>query len=120
MRTIDARRILPRFRTAITVKRKAAGTYTKGLYTPAPTETTIAIANASVQPLDAEEMLLLPEGIRTRQAIKVYSPELLRTADANEEADRVVYLGEMFEVHSVEDWDDHGRFWKATCVKAGQ
>lgn len=69
-----------------------------------------------------EDLELLPEGFRTKQAVKIYSPEELRTGDAEAhvEADRVEYRGETFEVHSVEDWDDHGAYWKVIAVKMGQ
>jgi len=123
MRTLDARRILPRFAVApLTVRRKATGTFVKGRYVPSSTETVLTIAGCSLQPMGAKELELLPEGFRTKQVVKVYTPEELRTADAEagHEADRVEYKGETFEVHSVEDWDDHGRFWKAICVKQGQ
>lgn len=121
MKTIQASRILPRFRapTSLTVRRKATGTFTNGRYTPAATETTVTITNASVQPLGGRELLLLPEGFRTRQALKVYSPELLRGADAEAgyEADRFEYLGETFEVYACEDWSEHGGYYRATAVQ---
>lgn len=119
MKTIDARRILPRFRTQITVRRKAVGTYTKGVYTPSGAETTFTIANASAQPLEADELELLPEGFSSKEAIKVYSPEMLRTADqaTGVEADRIDYAGKSYEVHKVENWNDHGTYYKAIAVR---
>lgn len=123
MRTLDAKRILPRFNVApLTVRRKPVGTFVKGRYVPSGAETVFTIANCSLQPMDPEELELLPEGFRTKQVVKIYSPEELHTGDAEagQEADRIEYRGETFEVHSVEDWDDHGAYWKAVAVKMGQ
>jgi hypothetical protein len=124
VRTLDAARIIPRFRapTSLTVKRKSTGTFTKGRYTPAGSETTFTVENASVQPLAGKELLQLAEGFRTKEVKKVYSPVELRTADAEagHEADRVVYKGETYEVHDAVDWDEHGKYWKCLIVKVGQ
>jgi len=122
MKTLNAARILPRFRTSITVKRKATGVYTKGRYVPVGSDTTIVEANASLQPLQPKDLEMLPEGFRTKQAVKIFCPVLLRTGDpeAGQEADRIEYGGETYEVHAVNDWNDHGRYWEAIAVKVGQ
>lgn len=119
MRTLNGPRVLRRFVCTFIVHRKSAGSFTLGRYTPAASETTITVDNASLQPLKARELQLLPEGYRTGQAVKIYSPVELRTADpaGRYEADRIEYKGEFFEVMSVEYWDDHGSYWKATAVK---
>ena len=121
MNTIRADRILPRFKspTSLTVRRKATGTFSNGRYTPAGSETTFAVTNASVQAMGGRELMLLPEGYRTRQAVKVYSPVEIRAADAEAglEADRFDYLGEQFEVVTCESWADHGGFFKITAVQ---
>jgi hypothetical protein len=121
MRALDGRAIR-RFRTPITVRRKGTGTYVNGRYVPSGTETVLTINDAVVQPLSPKELQLLPEGFRTKAAIKVYSRELLRTADAEagHEADRIDYQAEVYEVHAVEDWDAHGGYRKAVAIQEGQ
>lgn len=61
---------------------------------------------ASVQNLKPNERLLLPEGRRTREAVKVYTEMKLRTTDeANSlPADILVWRGKQYEIMSVEDW----------------
>lgn len=121
MNTLDASKLLPRFvaPVSLTVHRKATGSFVKGQYVPAGSETTFAVTNASVQPLSGRELQLLPEGYRTRQTLKVYSDVELRSADAEagREADRFDYLGEQFEVYSVQDWVDHGNYFKVLAVQ---
>jgi hypothetical protein len=55
----------------IIIVRPGTGTYTKGHFVPA-SDTVIRIA-ANVQPVNGEELLLLPEGNRKRGTIKIYS-----------------------------------------------
>lgn len=123
MNTLDAAEVLPDFAVGpLTVKRKDTGTYDKGRYVPAGTETTLIFYDCSLQPLRPREIQLLPENFRSREAVKIFSKDELRTADAvaGYEADRVQYKDKWYEVHSVEDWSEHGNFWKAVALKMGQ
>lgn len=88
----------------ITVKRRAAGAWTSGVFVPGA-ETEIQMV-ASVQPLRANEILQLPEHRRTREAMKVFTHERLHTTDekAQTPGDVVLHDGKRFEVHSVENW----------------
>jgi len=88
-----------------TVTRYAAPTYTKGTATQGAT-TTFTI-QATVQPLTPREALLLPEGERLRQNLKVYSATELKPSDNNGElpADTIEYRGENYKVISVERRD---------------
>jgi hypothetical protein len=64
-------------------------------------ETTILM---SVQPLNGQELSMLPEGERHRDRKKGYTITLLRTADQHLKtmADRIVVDGIEYEVHQVE------------------
>lgn len=64
---------------------------------PKATEMTIL---ASVQPLKANEVNILPEGMRTSRAVKVYSGVELLVANQQEGmlADRFIWRGMTFEV----------------------
>lgn len=60
---------------------------------------------ASVQPLTPKELESLEEGRRTRDAFKLYSDTALRTLK-EQNPDRVVLGGNLFEVVSRADWQN--------------
>lgn len=94
-------------RETLTVKRvSAATTYTKGI---AQAEGTANITiKASVQPLRANEMELLPEGRRDSEAFRLYTDTELLPADevTKKNADVVVYNGKDYEVLSCARWQN--------------
>lgn len=61
---------------------------------------------ATVEPLDGNEIMLMPEGERTKEMIRIYSQQELFTADEqrSRKADIVCYEGRLFEVHKVKRW----------------
>jgi hypothetical protein len=82
---------------AITVTRSAQGSYVSGRFVPgAPTVTTAA---GNVQPLSGKELLLLPEGERQRQVVKIYTGFALESGDIVTRADGIQY-----DVQAVENW----------------
>ena len=91
--------------TTVTVKRRAAGSYVDGIWTPGA-ETTPTVSG-SVQPLRSDELKNLPEAQRVRGVRKIYTDSMLQTADeANAiQADRITYDGEDWEVHKIDDHD---------------
>jgi len=94
------------FNQTITGVRYAAGTYTKGQYSPgAETE---LIIQASVQPLAGRELDLLPEGRKELESYKIYTTIELKTADQSEQtqADELTLFGKSFEVIKVENWQN--------------
>lgn len=92
------------FRTAFTVKRKAAGTLVKGKLVEGSTST-ITI-QASVQPMRGKDVDLLPEGRRTSQAVWIYTDTQLQLSNSTAftNPDILVAFGSDFEVLSVEPW----------------
>lgn len=76
---------------------------------------------AVVQPLNAHEMVRLPEGRRTTGAVKVYSTSALQTADVKKQRqpDRFCWRGDEYELLSVED-HTFGGYYKAIAVEVGQ
>lgn len=105
---------------AYQVKRKGTGDYFDGRYSPGD-ETTLTVT-AVVHPVSGRERVVLPEGIRNRETVAVYTTEALRTDDAPDGAgaDILVYGGREFTVVTVEDWSALGGFWKALAVKRDQ
>jgi hypothetical protein len=90
--------------TPIVVTRPASGGSfdARGFYVTGGVPTTIN-TTASVQPASSKDLLLLPEGERTRETVKVYTATELFTVDvvASRPADRFVYDGRTFEVLNV-------------------
>lgn len=96
----------PRFFTDIVRKRRTSGTYVAGDWVNGAAEADQTF-KMSVQPASARDLLRLPEGLRTRDVVKIFCGlGELRTADerSNVVADRIVHLGEEYEVVSIEAW----------------
>lgn len=106
--------------TPISVIKHTAGTYTNGRFTEGTT--TAQEQKVSVQPMTGRDLQLLPEGLRVRNSIVVFSREELKTADTalKVPADQVVYKSRTYEVHTSEDWSDHGGFYRTICIQEGQ
>lgn len=94
--------------TLITVQRIGAGAHINGVWVPgAVTEVQV---RGSLQPINARELALLPEGERARGRWKLYTDDLLRTADptAATEADRVLWEGRTLTVVQVRSYAHTG------------
>lgn len=89
----------------ISRSRFAAGKWENGRFVKGTA--TIDSIKASVQPLRPNEALLLPEGRRTTEAVKIYSDERLFTTDENgaTAADIITIDGVRYEVHFTEAWN---------------
>lgn len=90
---------------AVTLLRTQVGQWLLGRYESGSRDETPL--EASVQKLTPNDLLQLPEGRRTRENIRVYTPTKLRTSDENAgiPADLVRWRNKLYEVHSVEDWN---------------
>ena len=112
--TIDA------FNTPLVVTRtEQTVTYVDGIAQPVTETDTFELTGCSLQPMTARERLVLPELIRDRETVKVYTKCRLRGVDMVDKvlADRVTYGEQEFVVMSVEDWTAHGAFYKVVLMK---
>lgn len=77
---------------------------------------------ASVQIATGKEKQLLPEAVRLKDAIEVWSTSELPAMNRDEgtPAARVRWNGNTYEVVVLEDWYEHGRYWFALCSKVSQ
>jgi hypothetical protein len=102
--------------TAYTVTRYAAGSYVNGRYVRGAASTfTIA---ASIQPAGEHDVLRLPEGLRDRKTIAIFTTTPLQHASEDAAvSDRITYLGEVFEVSSIDEWNETGGYNKALATK---
>lgn len=94
------------FSIEFTVSRfDADGKYVLGKY-HAGTERSFTVLG-TIQPMDAKSMLLLPEGERTKETIRIYTGTELMTVDlkTGRKADVVTYRFREYEVHSVKFWE---------------
>lgn len=88
------------------VTRYAPGQYiTAGKWEDGPIESEQTMT-ASIQPLGEYEQLQQPDGIRTRELVKVYTRFPLRAAqeDLKVRGDRFQYCGKTFEVVRIANW----------------
>lgn len=68
-------------------------------------------ATMSIQPFNERDMMLLPEGERTKQWVKIYSDTLLQATVQNigQKGDRLPYNGFTYEVQGSMTWDLPGQ-----------
>ena len=104
----------------ITVSRSSGGTWVKGVYKPnAPVP---VVMKANIQPvLKSTETMLMPEGDRSKEMVKVYTTSALiqRTEGITPtQGDTFVFDGKTWEVMKVISYKmgilDH---WKSICVR---
>lgn len=102
-----------------TVTRTTPGGYgTDGRFVPG-TPSTLTI-QASVQPARGQDLLLLPEGMRTEETLKVYSPTRLFTQGAGQDPDVITVAGITYKVMTAEQWGPDGAYWKILASKIGR
>jgi len=102
----------------LTIKRNSTeGSYVKGVWVDGATND--VTVSASVQPVSGRERLLLPEAMRTKETIKVYTDVELKTMLDQLKSDRFAYNGKDYEVIIVEDWshDTDIPHYKSICTK---
>jgi hypothetical protein len=92
------------FGQTVTGTRYATNTMDKGKVVPG-TSSQISF-RASVQPIPADEMKTLPEGLREKEAYRLYTEtELFTVREAGKKnADRVSLFGKTFQIISVANW----------------
>lgn len=90
----------------------------KGRVVEAPLQNTFCI-RASIQPVNARELMLLPEGMRNAGAMAVYTTCELFTVQTSEckTPDRLTYRGVEYQIHSVEDWFHLGGYYRCIAVR---
>lgn len=112
--------IIQEFATPFTVRRtNEATTFVDGLAQVTTDVDEFEVCDGSVQPLKAQERMLMPELIRDRGMLKIYTKTAVRSVDVEgkKRADRITYGDQAYVVQSVEDWDAHGDYYKIVAVK---
>ena len=112
-------RIIEHFNTPITVRRATDATeFTNGLADVVEVDT-FSLSGINVQPLTGRERELLPEGIRDKGLIKLYTqcPLLSVDVEGKVKADRLDYRDQEYVVQTVEDWCPNGGYYKVLAIK---
>ena len=108
------------FNTPIQVTRyNAAVAFVDGVEQPVTSTSMFCVSGVSVQPTNGRERVLLPELIRDKETVKIYSKVRLRGVDVAGKvlADRITYDDERWVVHSCTDWYRHEKYYKVIAVK---
>jgi hypothetical protein len=98
-----------------TVTRYAARTYTKGRLDSASTST--VTIDAVIQPLSGRDLQLLPEGSSALESIAIWTRTALRVSAASQQADRISYGNETYEIQNVTVWATPGGYYKAIASR---
>lgn len=87
-----------------------------------PSASVTAGVTASVQPASGHEKLLLPEGMRSRDAITVFSTSELRPLDRSggKPPSVIQWKGRRYSVEVLNDYYELGRYWEALCSSVEQ
>lgn len=92
---------------------------TTGRYTqPTPREED-QVFKALVYPTSPREAQVLPEGVRNKQLLTLFSTEKLNSASSRNgtDGDIVLYREDEYEVRKTEDWQNTGGFFKSIAVR---
>lgn len=118
---IDVTEAFDGFTTSITIRRTAAGSRDAGSGAWIPGAESLIVVDAVVQDATADDLLVLPEGERTEDSIKIHTKEFIQTASeaAQVAADTIVHEGELFKVMKVFKRKTLGNYYKAIAVRTG-
>ncbi len=104
---MSALRLIQRYGRNITVQRFSPGVFLEGQYTSGGLIEIQMVA--AVQPMGAREVMMLPEGDRLKEAIRVFSVQQLLTKDETKSrSDVIVVDGRTFEVKMVTNHTIYG------------
>jgi hypothetical protein len=92
-----------------------AGTYVDGVFVPASTSSVSVLA--CVQPLTGRELERLPEGIRSRELLSVYTVAALFNEAPGVRPDIIAIDGRSWQVEKVERFDALGNYFHSIVSK---
>ena len=112
--------LIARFGRPVIVQSSGVGSYVDGIWVE-PVRTNMTVI-ASVQPMTPKEVLLLPEGDRQKETLKLYSTYQFKTQKdgSMQTSDYVVIDGRTYMVIACTDFAVHSslniRYYRADCV----
>ena len=105
-----------------TLTRPSAGRFVDGSWTQDGDPTT-STHRGSVQPTPGRQAQYLPEAVRNRENISIFTRSELRAASetAKTKGDRIVFGGATYEVHTVRAWRQGGAaHYEATAARVDE
>ncbi len=96
------------FTVSADVLRSAQGGFIDGIWQRGE-DTTISI-RASLQPLSDRAYAALPQGVKDRENLAIFTRTALVGSATEKEADIVLYRGDRWRVISAREWREHGYF----------
>lgn len=103
----------------VVVRRQTSSAYEQGRWIEqTPFELKV---KAVIQPAKSHELVRLPEGNRTKGAIKIYTTEKLQVGSvkAKTNSDKIIWHNDLYEVAFLDDWLDSG-YYKFIAIEVGQ
>jgi hypothetical protein len=112
MPVMDLSSTVSRFATGTYVVTRDARTYgADGRLDTTPSST--FQVTACVQPVAGKDLERLPDGMRTRDVLTIF------TATELKEKDVVAWSGRQYEVDQVEPWSELGGYYRALATRVG-
>lgn len=100
------------------VARADPGTYDiNGLVIDDPSVTVVSVSAMIVPLVGAKKLERLPEGLRSRDAIEVFTAVALQVSAPEQRPDVVTYNGRQYQVDVVDDWTAAGNFYHALATR---
>ncbi len=118
MSLIDVSEAFQDLLESVQLTRKAVGSRdANGVWVDGATTITNPLVVA--QSLTADERLVLPEAVRTKETVKFHSRTLFQTADEVSQvvADEILYQGVTYQVIQVFNRQNVGAYFKAIAAK---
>lgn len=102
----------------LSATRYGAGARVDGAWVPGAA-TPVVFDPAVVLPLGPKEVDLMPEGLRTRQLLQLFTVDAPQVLDetAQTPGDRFVWLGETYEVQRSEPWGPAANYYRSVAVR---
>lgn len=112
----DVSQALLRWLEPLDIIRNGTGSYVDGKWeSPAPTTVPI---KAVIQNANPDDLILLPEGTRTTEAVKIHTVSKVNTvSEAGEtDADQFIYNGHRYRIYDVFE-RKIGNYFKAVAIR---
>lgn len=106
----------PDWEIAVDITRYASGSYVAGKWVEGATS--IMPITAIIQRATADDLLILPENLRTEESIKIHSRSELQGVSEDDErsADTFSYRAKQWRIYSVTD-ESIGNYHKAIAIR---
>ncbi|MEA3330609.1 MAG: hypothetical protein U9Q29_02825 [Campylobacterota bacterium] len=106
------------FEETVVLKRQSPGDYDENgnWMDGAITRTNIL---GVVQSLNSDELLILPQGDKTKETVKIHTKTVLKSANefTKTKADNIEYQGSVWNVSAVNNRNTIGNYYKAILVR---